>query len=166
MIQAHSRLRIVAFTTEARTANIREVARADVVDDPSQTWRMEPVMLGRHDPAHPRPRPFVGERLSGVVWKPLPPNALVAATPDTVLAIPEDIISGLPWIIVLRAWNRLMPTAPSKLLDACWRRTIDGYEDQRTHTAQDDVQIIGGMLRALLDQAPVNELIALSRRSP
>lgn len=166
MIELHYRLRILALSVEARAGTILEVARADVVDDPFLCWRMETVMSARYDPAHPRPRPFVGERLSSAVCNPVLPDALVAATPDTVLAIPDGITSNLPWIIVVRAWARLMPTAPSKLLDVCWRRKIDGREHQMSHGLSDDVHVTCGMLRMLLDHAPPAELVALSRNNP
>lgn len=160
-----ARLRILALDVEAPTGTIREVARADVVHAPSDPWRMERLMSGRYDPAHPRPRPFVGERLSSAVWDPIAPYALVAATADTVLAIPGEILAGLPLIIVLRAWARLRPTAHSKLLDACWRRAIDGNEDLRTRTLEHDVHVTYGMLMMLLDHSSPAELVAFSRKA-
>lgn len=159
-----SRLRILALDVDAPTGTIREVARADAVHAPFQPWRMEQVMSGRHDPGNPRPRPFAGERLSSAVWDPVAPDALVAATADTFLAIPDEILAGLPLIIVLRAWTRLMPTAPSKLLDGCWRRAIDGDEDLRTRTLENDVHLTYGMLMMLLDRSAPNELAAFSRK--
>lgn len=117
-------------------------------------------MLGHHNPAHPRPRPFVGERLSSAVWDPIPPDALVTATPDTTIAIPDEIAPDLPRIIVLRAWARMMPIVPSRLLELCWRRTIHG---QTPHALHDDVHVTCAMLRVLLDRSSPAELAALSR---
>ena len=164
-------MRVLAFETadpddaDGVGGPINAVARVDVVTNPTLGCGVGRLMSARHMPGEgPSSRPFAGERLDNALWRPSPPDVLVAACGEARSAVPDDLQRGLPWIIVFNAWERLFSMASSRILPACLddTRTEPSSFDERTPLER-EAWLLALMLHRLLHLAPPEELIALSR---
>ena len=144
---------------------IHAVTRVDVVTNPALGCGAGKLMSARWEPTvGPRSRPFSGPRLANAIWRPSPPDILVAASHETRSLIPEEARHGLPWILVLTAWRRLHPFADSALLQACWDHGHDGFTARGELVGLErEARFLALALNQLLHHAPPDELVALSR---
>ena len=141
------------------------VARVDLVTNPALGCGVGRLMsAGREPGAGLRSRPFSGPRLENAIWRPSPPDVLVAACGEARSAVPDDLRRGLPWIIVLNAWERLLRVVPSELTPACWDHLADDSTPMPGRNALErEAWLLAQMLYRLLHLAPPDELVALSR---
>ena len=165
-------MRVLAFdrpdaAIDPEGAEILGVARVDIRSNPALGCGVGRLMTARYHPTDATPRPFRGDRLRNAVWRPRPPDILVAAHPHALAAVPDGIRMGLPWIVVLTAWARLQAAVPTVLLGTCWTRGNDGDDDKEIDPGwgllEREAWFTARALNFLLHHAPPDELVALSR---
>ena len=154
-----------ALPDASGAVRIHGVSRIDVVTSPALGCGAGKLMSARLEPVPgPRSRPFSGPRLANAIWRPSPPDMLVAASAETRSLIPEEAQRGLPWILVLTAWRRLHPLADTALLEACWNHGHDGFSTMgELDGLEREAWFLALALNQLLHHAPPDELVALSR---
>lgn len=160
-------MRVLAFETadaDGVGGPINAVARVDVVTNPILGCGVRRLMSARHVPGEgEQSLPFAGERLDNAIWRPAPPDVLVAACGETCAAVPDDLRRGLPWIIVFNAWERLLSIVSSRVLPACLEVGFDPSQMPGRNALEREAWLLALMLHRLLHLAPPHELIALSR---
>ena len=162
----HCRMRALALRVDAGSCVplIRAVGRSDVVSHPLLGCAGSKPLSALYDPRNPAAKPFTGTRLVRAVRAPAPPDMVVFAHSEARSAIPDDVVRGMPCILVLPAAARLSPNVPRELSDAGEPAGADAMDPAVIkHAIEREVMLIVTALLALLGSASPDELAWLSR---
>jgi hypothetical protein len=120
-------------------------------------------MSARHDPRRPDSPPFAGTRLEDAIWAPRRPDALVVAHPSACEIVPDAVRRGTPWIVALKAAERLWRSVPSATMRICWDRGEDPSDSEAKSCTEREALFVAHLMLLMLRVAPPAELIWLSQ---
>lgn len=176
-------LRVIDIETSGFSppAEIIEFGRVDVTAD-GEAWRIEKPLARLYRPLNGIPPETMAvhhiteadfntdtpvctpERLRMAVWGGSEPDVLVAHNCEFERQfIPDTATDDLPWICTLKAALRIWPDAPahSNQVLRYWRGlTLDAALAMPPHRAGPDAWVTAHLLTELLNEAPVEQMVA------